>query len=160
MTHKDKELVFALRKCWAKHSELQLAATRIEKLNAKVEEWRTRHDNLLRSALEQTRKDAMRIAELEDTLQRERAMGVLLAIDGELYGDTQKLFDTLSHPVYEGCSKGEMRCTFTSFATIRRNVALALTPRWLQTKSSHMTAFASASPPRPTLASSRAAVFG
>lgn len=87
MTHKDKELVFALRKCWAKHPELQLAATRIEKLNAKVEEWRTRHDNLLQSALEQTRKDAMHIAELEATLQRERAMGVLLAIDGELYGD-------------------------------------------------------------------------
>ena len=68
MTHKDKELVFALRKCWAKHPELLLAATRIEKLNAKVEEWRTRHDNLLQSALEQTRKDAMRIAYLEDGL--------------------------------------------------------------------------------------------
>ena len=33
---------------------------------------------------------ADRIEELEATLQRERAMGVLLAIDGELYGDTQK----------------------------------------------------------------------
>ena len=68
MTHKDKELVFALRKCWAKHPELLLAATRIEKLNAKVEEWRMRHDNLLQSALEQTRKDAMRIAGLEAAL--------------------------------------------------------------------------------------------
>lgn len=35
-------------------------------------------------------KAADRIEELEATLQRERAMGVLLAIDGELYGDTQK----------------------------------------------------------------------
>lgn len=69
MTHKDKELVFALRKCWAKHPELLLAATRIEKLNAKVEEWRTRHDNLLQSALEQARKDAMRIAELEAVIR-------------------------------------------------------------------------------------------
>ena len=68
MTHKDKELVFALRKCWAKHPELLLAATRIEKLNAKVEEWRMRHDNLLQSALEQARKDAMRIAELQAAL--------------------------------------------------------------------------------------------
>ena len=69
MTHKDKELVFALRKCWAKHPELLLAATRTEKLNAKVEEWRTRHDNLLQSALGQARKDAMRIAELEAVIR-------------------------------------------------------------------------------------------
>ena len=69
MTHKDKELVFALRKCWAKHPELLLAATRIEKLNAKIEEWRKRHDNLLQSALEQARKDAMRRAELEAALR-------------------------------------------------------------------------------------------
>jgi hypothetical protein len=33
---------------------------------------------------------ADRIEDLEAALQRERAMGVLLAIDGELYGDVQK----------------------------------------------------------------------
>ena len=54
MTHKDKELVFILRKCWAKHPELQLAATRIEKLNAKVDEWRIKYDNLLQSAFKQS----------------------------------------------------------------------------------------------------------
>lgn len=81
MTHKDKELVFALRKCWAKHPELLLAATRIEKLNAKVEEWRTRHDNLLQSALEQARKDAMRIAELEGAM---RELGYWFDTDQEI----------------------------------------------------------------------------
>ena len=56
MTSKDKELVFILRKAWVKHPELQLAATRIEKLNAKVDEWRTKYDNLLQSAFKQSGK--------------------------------------------------------------------------------------------------------
>jgi hypothetical protein len=54
MTHKDKELIFILRKCWVKHPELQLAATRIEKLNAKVDEWRLKYENLLDSAFKQS----------------------------------------------------------------------------------------------------------
>lgn len=53
MTNKDRELVFILRKCWAKHPELQLAATRIEKLNAKIDELKMKQDNLLRSAFKQ-----------------------------------------------------------------------------------------------------------
>ena len=54
MTHKDKELIFILRKCWVEHPELQLAATRIEKLNAKVDEWRLKYENLLDSAFKQS----------------------------------------------------------------------------------------------------------
>ena len=78
MTHKDKELVFALRKCWAKHPELLLAATRIEKLNAKVEEWRTRHDNLLQSALGKTREDAVHIEAQAREIERLREDGRFL----------------------------------------------------------------------------------
>lgn len=47
-------------------------------------------DGTLAGLIEAARRAADRIEELEATLQRERAMGVLLAIDGELYGDTQK----------------------------------------------------------------------
>ena len=47
-------------------------------------------DGTLAGLIEAAREAADRIEELEATLQRERAMGVLLAIDGELYGDTQK----------------------------------------------------------------------
>ncbi len=47
-------------------------------------------DGTLAGLIEAARQAADRIEELEATLQRERAMGVLLAIDGELYGDTQK----------------------------------------------------------------------
>ena len=47
-------------------------------------------DGTLAGLIEAAREAADRIEELDATLQRERAMGVLLAIDGELYGDTQK----------------------------------------------------------------------
>lgn len=47
-------------------------------------------DGTLAGLIEAAREAADRIEELEATLQRERAMGVLLAIDGELYGGTQK----------------------------------------------------------------------
>lgn len=47
-------------------------------------------DGTLAGLIEAARQAADRIEELEATLQRERAMGVLLAIDGELYGDMQK----------------------------------------------------------------------
>lgn len=52
---------------------------------------RLRADNgTLAGLIEAARQAADRIEELEATLQRERAMGVLLAIDGELHGDMQK----------------------------------------------------------------------
>jgi len=37
MTHKDKELVFILRKCWMDHPELKLAADRIEAQEVEIE---------------------------------------------------------------------------------------------------------------------------
>lgn len=36
----DEKLIFALRKCWEPHPELQLAADRIEALTAEIEELR------------------------------------------------------------------------------------------------------------------------
>lgn len=62
---------------------VNLARERACVLNASAA-WGSDDDAQLFSAM------ADRIEDLEAALQRERAMGVLLAIDGELYGEVQK----------------------------------------------------------------------